>query len=749
MESEAKRIAAGVWAVVKGYDPFDQCSKAAVKTAAAVVSAVVALLWLDFGDPYLSALGVVLASFPFERSGAFGRTCRRCAGAGFGCLAEYLVLGLLIQQHELFSLSLFAFVALCFYLKGSPRFQDYASPAAFCFTIVAFSTVARGQDGFEAAFSCGSGFVIGALSAHLFNIVLFPGDALASLRTARGAALRSLAPLLAAVYRGYAGGEAAPEPVAKLKLAWAAALNSLDAQALATREDGGAAVEAADRAVLQSRRLRQSAADLLCFWTLYSEDKGAYRFQTHFHEDFAALAASLERILAAAPETSGPAAAASQEFIAAWRVFAANYQATTARLAHHDYPPQDVLLLNEAARCLAALFRDLGGKLADVPVAAVREEPGPSRPVDLGRDDTLVVETFPGRELTLSLPSLELGLKTGLCVFINFWLFFLLELQPQEAPTFALSVTSIFQSDTMATYRKGLLRLAGCLAGVAVATLLLGFQTPSATVYFLLVLTVLYAGGYLANSGPAVGYLGMQGCISFLNVALGSAPVTSMNGCFERPLYVFMGVGMAFLINYVLFPKDVRHDLDAKLRLAWTQFAALFLELLGYVEGKAGRLSATLSPAPFESTVNAIKTQDARWREDSYAADQWIFQAGLLVGEVNSLFQAAPGSLALAERIRPGFWGRALAAATAVAEAGAAGDRSAMAEACGRFVAELEALTAAGRATGLLTGRTLADKQAFAHLVITLTRLGRRFQIMPELEAAIDAFEPPAKALGV
>ncbi len=130
------------------------------------------------------------------------------------------------------------------------------------------------------------------------------------------------------------------------------------------------------------------------------------------------------------------------------------------------------------------------------------------------------------------------------------WLFF-------NFPGFsqiAISIIAIIGMDIEGTRNKGILRMVGCFIGLIITVLLLGLNIQNVLMLLLVIFSVssLFLYFYFANS--SIGYFGLQSTIVFsIGIIPQLLPTTSIAPAVERMVAITLGISSIILFQHILW----------------------------------------------------------------------------------------------------------------------------------------------------------------------------------------------------
>ncbi len=160
-----------------------------------------------------------------------------------------------------------------------------------------------------------------------------------------------------------------------------------------------------------------------------------------------------------------------------------------------------------------------------------------------------------------------------------------------------------------ADYRKSILRLLGAGCGGLFAYVFIIVEQPAITTLagFLLAAAPVYAlGAWIAAGGPRSAYFGAQLTYAFNNVVLVDAgPTTDLTLARDRVLGVLVGIGVMWLIDYLVWPHRAKDRLRKPL-------GAAVLGLREFIRQGGGRSGPTETGAALIRAIdgNLNKTLD-------------------------------------------------------------------------------------------------------------------------------------------
>ncbi|SMF95075.1 Uncharacterized membrane protein YccC [Methylomagnum ishizawai] len=227
------------------------------------------------------------------------------------------------------------------------------------------------------------------------------------------------------------------------------------------------------------------------------------------------------------------------------------------RLPEHTAPkpPSDppvahfVHRLDDAASRIRKTLADLHGAEAQAPAFGARPEPKfepPGLPALLGRAYWID-----------NIDALHFGMKFALATLVC--LLVIEALHWPDIGTAMLTCVIVAQSSLGASYRMSLLRIVGAiLGGVLAYTFIIAVQPALDTVagFLLAIAPVCWLAAWVGSGSPRIAYIGTQIGFSFANAVLpGYGPVTHLASAWDRVLGILLGIVVAGLIDYLVWPQ--------------------------------------------------------------------------------------------------------------------------------------------------------------------------------------------------
>ena len=158
---------------------------------------------------------------------------------------------------------------------------------------------------------------------------------------------------------------------------------------------------------------------------------------------------------------------------------------------------------------------------------------------------------FLGFNIFIHIPSLKYAIKGGISVVVVIWGFYFSELPKTGfgGLELAVAVMTIVQPDLVSSNLKSLLRISGCIIGLILGFMFLGFQIESAPLMFTIFFLVMFLSGYILTGGPNISYLGLQIAIAYMVATIhGPAPEENV----EFVIYRFLGIFLQLVLSGVL-----------------------------------------------------------------------------------------------------------------------------------------------------------------------------------------------------
>jgi len=145
--------------------------------------------------------------------------------------------------------------------------------------------------------------------------------------------------------------------------------------------------------------------------------------------------------------------------------------------------------------------------------------------------------------------------------------------------TALITCTFIALESTGATLHKGVLRIAGCLIGGALALFTIVFLIPHMDTIASLVVVIAFASaiaGWVGAGSEMISYAGLQIAFAFFySVFQGYAPDTDLDNVRNRVVGILFGLIVTGLVFRYIWPERTIDRLRAALRVALQQLARL------------------------------------------------------------------------------------------------------------------------------------------------------------------------------
>ena len=186
--------------------------------------------------------------------------------------------------------------------------------------------------------------------------------------------------------------------------------------------------------------------------------------------------------------------------------------------------------------------------------------------------------------------------------------------------TALITCTFIALESTGATLHKGVLRIAGCVTGGALALFTIVFLMPHMDTIASLVVVVACASaiaGWVATGSELLSYGGLQIAFAFFySVFQGYAPDTDLDNVRNRVVGILFGLIVTGLVFRYIWPEHTIDRLRAALRQALRQLARLLTTHDQKTPALIGQISTDLSQARRQAELASFES------EESPGADQ-------------------------------------------------------------------------------------------------------------------------------
>lgn len=600
----------GLASELRNFSLTSQQARASWGAALAATTAVLLADWLNFGHPYWAGItALVVSRTTYAASLAKGSL--RVLGTATGCVLALPVVGLCIDSS-------FAVLCLIFFTAVSTiiiifsRGNDgYAwSMGGFIIVLVSISGLTAPNGVFDFAIYRTLEISLGSIVAVSMSAIVNPAPSSEAALTHLVTAWSSLAEALRLGGAAWAEKQSDTTRIQECKRRMEKSLAKLPGLLFEGRVEGGLRPEQTTLLANFGRLTAYHGKRLFLLLEQRPALSGGYA--ALFEKEINAVASALENIAPALASDSSKLAPTTLLTDSA-KALEEAVQALSAR--HHllveqgktkDRPGEEMLAWNEVLRLahdLARLFNELASG------ALSANQPH---------------EKLPLMESMVVKQAVSLGLAVVLVPLIWKWL---------DLPgALQIGVTSIIllQPDPLETWRKGLLRLSGCITGGTVGLLLLGtplghFLWTWIATYFVLI----FLFSYINHGDSRCSYIGLQAGIALtVTLVQGLGPSESL----EPPLTRLCGILAGFFLWNVI------HTLlggYSPLRDLKNQVQGLFAALAASMAAPDGKEGAQET-----QRKTALAQAAARLKAAHHAQDILIWQGFLKSEDVLLLEEA-------------------------------------------------------------------------------------------------------------
>lgn len=552
----------GLAAELRGFNLRSLQACAALGAAFATVSAVLLADWLNLAHPYWAGItALVVSRTTFAASLTKGAL--RIVGTVVGCMLALVLIGACIN-NTFAMLCLIFFAASISTIVTANRGRDgYAwSMGGFMIVLVAISSLNSPGSVFDFAIYRSMEISLGVIVAVSMSAIFNPASSAKEAKTNLVASWECLAQALQAGIAAWSVGGHDQAHLAALHKKVDEHLGKLPGLLFEARVEG----EFGPRKSALAMRLTRQAS---------SNSRRLFQLLEHRPALLQGYAASLEpqasalaHRLHAFTRAVGPALNVRYGFRQlrqpvlelrnAVRAIVQRHHAIIVQGQHKNRSVEEMLAWNEFMRFADRLAKGLEDVLAELEVELTQK--GGSENKALQQKDGVKRPLF---EEMLVRQAVSLGLAMILVPMIWNWFEF------PGATQIGVTSFIVLQPDPLESWRKGFLRLSGCITGGCIGLLLLG--TPlshSFMPWFLTYFSLVFLFSYLDHGDSRCSYVGLQAGIALtITLAHAAGQVTSL----EPPLTRLCGIVAGFALMQTIHTllggynplKDLRSQLHA------------------------------------------------------------------------------------------------------------------------------------------------------------------------------------------
>gem|GEM_PF-1501058 len=695
-------------------------TRQALKTALACVLSVLLMYFLDLKEAYWAGISTLIMMQP-NVAASLRKGWMRAGGACCGCFMAVIMTGLFLQQHLTYTVALFSFAVLAFYLGVTARNGYFWSYFLLNATLISIIGMTQPDITVYITVHRGAAITLGVLVSLVVNVLFFPDYAYDTLKQDFEHHRMKTFQWIGEIVRQYLECRYTPETVesdyGRL------VLESGKIEALLQDASMEAKLLQGDLSVMNAlfSRLSRHTEDFFAFYEglRYHGLNSAY--PKNHRAAIGRLLENLDRLSGEEGWSLKAKDHLAEEMERNLSALESKYEEIRSSAEKESYGVMDFMTFLELVYLLRRIINDLTFDTREDSVSEVAAVPVSQSSFDDDDTDLYRFELL-GRSRAVHIPSLKYAIKGALSIVCVFWFWFWAEI-PGGALNMSVAVITVLQQDLMTTTHKGLLRFLGCLVGAAAGYGFLAFQVESTWVLSMAIFGVIFVFAYIWGGRPGSAYLGCQAGLCYLVATIHDlGAMTSLAPPTERLAGIFLGVLFAWTINLLVWPEDLLARFSSSLRVAETKLAAIGEEIAARFHGNMVYKPVALDVTALQSTLQTLLKQVELSADDALPVRTWLKQLRLLAEESEGMGVVDAESIEVIAEIDPDFLPKMVETIFLVSLAASEGDFRTVFQRLDEEEKIFQKIIDHIH-QGAIRTRSITFKQRFAHNLITIKRL--------------------------
>jgi len=712
-------------------------TRQALKTALACVLSVLLMYFLDLKEAYWAGITTLIMMQP-NVAASIRKGWMRVGGACCGCLLAVIMTGLFLQQHITYTVALFSFSVLAFYLGVTARSGYFWSYLLLNATLMSVIGMTQPDITVFVTVHRGAAITLGVLVSLVVNVLLFPDYAYDTLKRDFERHRRKTLQWIREIIRQYLECRYTPEPVKSDYRQLV--LQSRRIEALLLDASVEANLLRGDLSVMDAlfRRLSRHMEDFFAFYEGLCQHGPDSVYPKNHRAAIQGLLENLDRLSGEEGWSLNAKDHLAKDIEQNLFELESKYEEIRSSEKKESYDVLDFLIFLELVYLLRRIINDLTFDTREDSVSEVAAANESGSSFDDENTDLYRFELL-GWSRTVHIPSLKYAIKGAMGIVSVFWFWFWAEI-PGGALNMSVAVITVLQQDLMTTTHKGLLRFLGCLVGALAGYGFLGFQVESTWVLCMSIFGVIFVFAYIWGGRPGSAYLGCQAGLCYLVATIHDlSAMTSLAPPTERLVGVFLGVLFTWTINFLVWPEDLLARFSDNIRVAETKLAAIGEEIAARFHGHIVSKPVALDVTALQSTLQALLKQVELSADDALPVKTWLKQLRLLAEESEGMGVVDPEAVQIMTQLNPDFMPNLVETIFLTSLARSKEDfRSLSLHLEGgerdfqKIINDLH--------EGIITSKSMAFKQRFAHTLIICKRLLYRLRALADARTRFPGF---------